>query len=133
MGLSRRDVLKAISILPLATFANSTLASEATILRINIPGPLSLPFLPIELIPILGIDKKLNVQLVIRYFPSGVRALEDMLAGNAQFSAQGFTVLHAFKIKVSLFRRLHHSAGEFHLTVLLSAVICAEKFVALPI
>jgi NitT/TauT family transport system substrate-binding protein len=92
-------VLKAISILPLATFANSTLASEATILRINIPGPLSLPFLPIELIPILGIDKKLNVQLVIRYFPSGVRALEDMLAGNAQFSAQGFTVLHAFQNK----------------------------------
>ena len=73
--------------------------AERMLIRINIPGPRSLPFLPVELIPILGIDKRLNAQLIIRYFPSGVRALEDLLAGNAQFSAQGFTVLHAFHSK----------------------------------
>lgn len=70
--------------------------AEPRLIRINIPGPRSLAFLPVELIPILGIDRGLNVQLLIRYFPSGVRALEDMLAGNAHFSAQGFTVLHSF-------------------------------------
>jgi NitT/TauT family transport system substrate-binding protein len=97
MDASRRNLLKLMPALALAPFCTAY-AEEAgqTQIRINIPGPHSLPFLPIELIPILGIDRGLNVQLIIRYFPSGVRALEDMLAGNAQFSAQGFTVLHAF-------------------------------------
>lgn len=98
MNPSRRNVLKALSALPLTGFATTAPAS-ATPIRINIPGPHSLPFLPIELIPILGMDRSEGAQLIIRYFPSGVRALEDMLAGNAHFSAQGFTVLHAFHSK----------------------------------
>lgn len=100
MNISRRNILKLLPALVLApccdVFADEV---ERTQIRINIPGPHSLPFLPVELIPILGIDRGLNVQLSIRYFPSGVRALEDMLAGNAHFSAQGFTVLHAFHSK----------------------------------
>lgn len=101
MSLSRRVVLKSLSALMLAPFCRvvASAAAEPVLIRINIPGPHSLPFLPIELIPILGIDRNLGAQLIIRYFPSGVRALEDMLAGNAQFSAQGFTVLHAFHTK----------------------------------
>lgn len=100
MNPSRRNILKFLSALALAPYCQAFAAdAERTLIRINIPGPHSLPFLPIELIPILGIDQKMNVQLVIRYFPSGVRALEDMLAGNAQFSAQGFTVLPAFQSK----------------------------------
>jgi NitT/TauT family transport system substrate-binding protein len=100
MNPSRRNILKLIPVLGMAPFCGA-LADEAgaRLIRINIPGPRSLPFLPIELIPILGIDRGLNVQLLIRYFPSGVRALEDMLAGNAHFSAQGFTVLHSFYSK----------------------------------
>lgn len=98
MNQSRRYILKLIPAIVMAPFCGA-LADETgqRIIRINIPGPGSLPFLPLELIPILGIDRGLNVQLIIRYFPSGVRALEDMLAGNAQFSAQGFTVLHSFQ------------------------------------
>lgn len=100
MNPARRNLLKLIPALALAPFCGaSAVESGRTLIRINIPGPRSLPFLPIELIPILGIDQALNVQLLIRYFPSGVRALEDMLAGNAQFSAQGFTILHAFHSK----------------------------------
>lgn len=100
MNPSRRNTLKALSALLLAALSGiATANTQKTPLRINIPGPHSLPFLPIELIPILGIDRSVGVQLIIRYFPSGVRALEDMLAGNAQFSAQGFTVLHAFYSK----------------------------------
>lgn len=100
MNESRRNILKFLPALALAPFCD-VLAGEAgqTQIRINIPGPHSLPFLPIELIPILGFDRGLNVQLFIRYFPSGVRALEDMLAGNAHFSAQGFTVLPVFHTK----------------------------------
>ncbi len=100
MNPSRRNVLKALSALPLAALSGTAKAiAIRTPIRINIPGPRSLPFLPIELIPILGIDHNQGVQLIIRYFPSGVHALEDMLDGNAQFSAQGFTVLHAFHSK----------------------------------
>lgn len=100
MNPSRRNVLKAFSALPLAALGGVVAANTLqTPIRINIPGPHSLPFLPIELIPILGMDRRLGAQLVIRYFPSGVRALEDMLVDNADFSAQGFTVLHAFLSK----------------------------------
>lgn len=97
MNPARRNLLKLIPVLALSPFSGpSAVENGRTLIRINIPGPRSLPFMPIELIPILGIDHALNVELLIRYFPSGVRALEDMLAGNAQFSAQGFTILHAF-------------------------------------
>jgi len=113
MNPSRRNVLKALSTLPLAALSGMATANAVqTPIRINIPGPHSLPFLPIELIPILGIDRGLGAQLIIRYFPSGVRALEDMLAGNAQFSAQGFTVLHAFHSKGKKIQALAPLSGQ---------------------
>lgn len=62
-------------------------------IRLNIPGPGALPFTPLELVNPLGIDRALGVELLIRYFPSGVQALEDMLAGNADFAGLGFVVL----------------------------------------
>lgn len=98
MNPTRRNILKCLGALSLI-HPVSAFATESQLIRLNIPGPRSLPFLPLELIPLLGIDQRLGVQLVIRYFPSGVRALEDMLAGNAHFSAQGFTVLYAFHNK----------------------------------
>lgn len=58
MNPSRRNLLKALSLPPLAALCTGTRAATAPVpLRINIPGPYSLPFLPIELIPILGIDR----------------------------------------------------------------------------
>jgi NitT/TauT family transport system substrate-binding protein len=101
MNLSRRQLIKLLTALTLvsASRSHATGFTEPLVIRINIPGPHALPFLPLELIPILGIDRSLGAQLIIRYFPSGVRALEDMLDGNAQFSAQGFTVLHSFYTK----------------------------------
>lgn len=100
MNRLRRDILKALFCLPLATLSGTaTSRNTQTGIRINLPGPRSLPFLPLELITALGIDNKFGVKLLIRYFPSGVRALEDMLAGNAHFSAQAFTVLYAFHFK----------------------------------
>lgn len=113
MNPSRRKVLKALSALPLAALSGTATADAALKpIRINIPGPHSLPFLPIELIPILGIDRSMGAQLIIRYFPSGVRALEDMLAGNAHFSAQGFTVLHAFQVKGKKVQALAPLSGQ---------------------
>ncbi|MBI5040847.1 MAG: ABC transporter substrate-binding protein [Gammaproteobacteria bacterium] len=92
---SRRAALKALTAL-LACGGMQRLAAEPTTIRINIPGPLLMPFFPVELIPKLGIDAQLGADLGIRYHPSGVLALEDMLAGNADFAGAGFPILPKF-------------------------------------
>jgi NitT/TauT family transport system substrate-binding protein len=68
-------------------------AGHETLIRLNLPGPGSLPFLPLELIPALGFDSEIGVRLLLRYQPSGIRAMEDVLAGNADFAALGFPTL----------------------------------------
>jgi NitT/TauT family transport system substrate-binding protein len=74
-------------------------APDLTLIRINIPGPHLLPYLPIELIPLLGIDQALGAQLAIRYLPSGVQALENVVAGDAHFAGVGFSVMPSFVAK----------------------------------
>jgi len=95
MNPSRRSALKALAGLAALPCLPRAWAAEhgQQVIRINIPGPRALIFMPIELISPLGIDRDLGVQLSIRYFPSGVRALEDALAGNAHFAGLGFSVL----------------------------------------
>lgn len=95
MNSSRRCALKALAALATLPCASLAWAVEPgqPVIRINIPGPRSLAFLPVEIIPALGIDRALGVQLSVRYFPSGVRSFEDALAGNAHFGAVGFSVL----------------------------------------
>lgn len=95
MNPSRRSALKALAGLATLPCLPHAWAAEPgqPVIRINIPGPRALAFMPVELIPALGIDRDLGVQLSIRYFPSGVRAFEDALAGNAHFAAVGFAVL----------------------------------------
>jgi len=93
---TRRRTLRAIATLIAMGGAGRLLAESDTTLRINIPGPLLMPFFPIELIPKLGIDRQLDTRLGIRYHPTGVLALEDMLAGNADFAGVGFPVLPKF-------------------------------------
>ena len=99
--MDRRSVLKsmAASAMLVGLRAHAAQDAGATIIRINIPGPNMLPFLPIELIPRLGIDQALGAQLAIRYMPSGVLALDDVLAGNGDFAGIGFSVLPNFVAK----------------------------------
>lgn len=68
-------------------------AQDLPVIRLNLPGPGSLSFLPVELISALGFDREMGARLVLRYQPSGVRALEDALQGNADFAALGFPTL----------------------------------------
>lgn len=95
MNPSRRCALRALAALATLPCVPLAWATEPgqLVIRINIPGPRTLAFLPVELIPALGIDRDLGVQLSIRYFPSGVRGFEDALAGNAHFAGVGFAVL----------------------------------------
>lgn len=101
MNPSRRSALKALAALAALSCVSSVWAAEhgQQVIRINTPGPRALAFMPVELIPALGIDRELGVQLSIRYFPSGVRAFEDALAGNAHFSTVGFSVLPVLATK----------------------------------
>jgi len=104
MQPGRRHTLQALCgavLLPSQAWAQpapTTSPGTETIIRLNLPGPGSLPFLPLELINALGFDREIGARLVLRYHPSGIRALEDVLIGNADFAALGFPtlpVLHA--------------------------------------
>lgn len=93
--VGRRTLLRAGFALPFAACfpAAPLLASGVPQVRVNIPGPGSLPFLPVELMPLLGFDVEMEFRQVTRYHPSGVACIEDMLAGNADLAAGGFSVL----------------------------------------
>jgi NitT/TauT family transport system substrate-binding protein len=99
--MDRRSVLKSMAASAMLAALGVHAAEEvgATIIRVNIPGPNMLPYLPIELIPRLGIDRALGAQLAIRYMPSGVLALDDVVAGNGHFAGVGFSVLPNFVAK----------------------------------
>lgn len=116
---SRRRVLKALAAL-LALGGMRPLQAGTETIRINIPGPQLMPFFPIELIPRLGIDRNLGANLGIRYHPTGVLALEDMLAGNADFAGVGFPVLPKFVEKghaVKAIARLSSGAPPYAIIV----------------
>lgn len=102
MERGRRDCVRWMSAGLLGLLgASSIRAAESgpRLIRLNLPGPRSLPFLPLELIPRLGFDRELGFRLQLRYFNSGVLAAEDMLAGNAGFAAHGFTILATLRAK----------------------------------
>lgn len=95
---NRRGFLASMALLALAR-PSWAAASSLQLIHINIPGPGSLPFLPVDLIPKLGLDRELGVQLSIRHFPSGIQAMESMLAGNAEFSGFAFSVVPKMQAK----------------------------------
>ncbi len=95
MALSRRQFVGGVLGLPLWGWSGRGGAQEAALrpVRINVPGPGALPFMPVELMSRLGMDRLLGMELLIRYFPSGSQGLDDMHGGNAEFAAVGFAVV----------------------------------------
>jgi NitT/TauT family transport system substrate-binding protein len=95
----RRRVLQSVCgslLLPLLGITQKSHAAAPAgepVIRLNLPGPGSLAFLPLELIPVLGFDYEMGARLLLRYHPSGIRALEDVMVGNADFAALGFPTL----------------------------------------
>lgn len=96
MVMSRRQMLTRLSAMALVALLRPAQAADVEVIRVNIPGPHLMPFFPLELIPVLGIDRELGAHLAIRHLPSGVLAAEDMLAGNADFAGTGFPVMPNF-------------------------------------
>jgi NitT/TauT family transport system substrate-binding protein len=126
MHTGRRQTLQALcaaALLPSRSWAQQVDASSPgrdTVIRLNLPGPGSLPFLPLELISALGFDREVGARLVLRYHPSGIRAMEDVLVGNADFAALGFPTLPALMAKGKDALAIAPISGEqqvFHLLV----------------
>jgi NitT/TauT family transport system substrate-binding protein len=126
MHTGRRRTLQALcaaALLPGRAWTQQTDAPSPgadTVIRLNLPGPGSLPFLPLELISALGFDREVGARLVLRYHPSGIRALEDVLVGNADFAALGFPTLPVLMAKGKDALAIAPISGEqqvFHLLV----------------
>lgn len=64
-----------------------------TVVQVAVPGPGSLNYLPIELIPKLGADRAEGLRVQIRFFSGGPLALQDMLAGYSDFAVTGAPAL----------------------------------------
>lgn len=60
---------------------------------IALPGPGALPMLPVDLMTRIGADREAGLQVTLRYFGGGPLAIKDMMAGNSDFSALGFSAL----------------------------------------
>ncbi|MDX9993830.1 MAG: ABC transporter substrate-binding protein [Rhodocyclaceae bacterium] len=102
MPVPRRHFMRSLSGLLLGLLVAGRARTEddpAVVVRLNLPGPGSLPFLPLELIPALGFDREMGARLLLRYHPSGIRALEDTLQGNADFAALGFPTLPLMQMR----------------------------------
>ena len=92
--------MKSFLISMLLIFGNALLQVQAASgpqpplpVTIAIPGPGALPMLPVELIPLIGADKEEGIKLTIRHFGGGPLAIKDMLGGNSEFAAMGFSAL----------------------------------------
>ena len=125
MKTGRRHTLQALcgaALLPCRAWtgqADAPSPGADTVIRLNLPGPGSLPFLPLELISALGFDREIGARLVLRYHPSGIRALEDVLVGNADFAALGFPTLPVLLTKGKDTLAIAPISGEQHVFHLL--------------
>ena len=95
MALTRRQFVGGLLGLPLLGWSGNGGAQETALrpVRINVPGPGALTFMPVELMARLGMDRALGIELLIRYFPSAIQGMDDMLDGNAEFAAVAFVVV----------------------------------------
>lgn len=69
--------------------ASALRAETVTPVRISLPGPHSLSYLPIELIPLIGADAAEGLSVSLRYVNGGAHALRDLRQLNADFAAAG--------------------------------------------
>lgn len=69
----------------------STLAHAAESARwsVSVPGPLNISYLPVELIPRIGADRAVGVELKLIHTSGGAVALDNLMTRNADFSVAG--------------------------------------------
>lgn len=65
---------------------------------VALPGPNVAPYLPIELMPRIGADRKAGFQLVLRHFGGGPLAVKDLIDGNSDFAGAGMPALAGIRL-----------------------------------
>lgn len=66
---------------------------------VAMPGPGAAPFLPVELIPKIGADRKMGIELGLRYFGGGPLAVKDMMEQNSDFAGLALAALGGLSLK----------------------------------
>ncbi len=71
---------------------------------VAMPGPGAAPFLPVELIPKIGADRKMGIELGFRYFGGGPLAVKDMAGRNSDFAGLALAALGGLSLKLDNLR-----------------------------
>lgn len=75
-----------------------TLALEPMHIVVAMPGPHVAPYLPLELMPRIGADRKAGFRLTLRYFGGGPLAVKDMVERNSDFAGLGMPALAGIRL-----------------------------------
>lgn len=82
----------------LLVFSQLTWAGSEERIVISAPGPRNISYLPIDLIPALGIDREEGVALQILHTGGGGVALNNLMTRNADFAVAGFPAAMSLKV-----------------------------------
>lgn len=85
-------------LLLIGQFSQFTIAAEPLRIVVAMPGPHTAPYLPLELMPRIGADRKAGFLLTLRYFGGGPLAVKDMVDHNSDFAALGMPALAGIRI-----------------------------------
>ncbi|MBF0612742.1 MAG: ABC transporter substrate-binding protein [Magnetococcales bacterium] len=66
-------------------------------ITVSLVGPRNLSYLPIDLIPRIGIDQEEGVQLILNHVGGGGVAIKQTLARNSDFAVAGFPAVMSLK------------------------------------
>lgn len=73
----------------LASISAGFAAEPALLLRVSVPGPRNLAYLPIDLIPKIGADRAEGAEVRLQYVGGGSVALQNVLQKNTDFAVAG--------------------------------------------
>ncbi|MDD5390677.1 MAG: ABC transporter substrate-binding protein [Gallionellaceae bacterium] len=82
----------------LGHFPQRAIAAEPMRMVVAMPGPHAAPYLPLELMPRIGADRKAGFVLSVRYFGGGPLAVKDMLDHNSDFAGLGMPALAGIRL-----------------------------------
>lgn len=68
-------------------------AAPLPVIVVSLPGPRAAPYLPLELLAALGMDRRAGFHLELRFFGGGPLAVKDMLGENSDFAVLGMPAM----------------------------------------
>lgn len=91
-------ISSAILVCALLIFSSLSWAQGLERIVISAPGPRNISYLPVDLIPALGLDREEGVALQILHTGGGGVALNNLVTRNADFAVAGFPAAMSLKV-----------------------------------